>query len=260
MESPVTFNGLPETIERLEWLAAQDEHDLTVLMNKDPLEYARLLMAMGALIDKACGSLSKLYEMVSALELTSEYSKEKYDIIHVKHEYGADIRILNKETQDEEAFEIKTSVVKAGLKHKSNWNFKLNIGVLTRYREHRQEQDLKSLIGSVYEKQKNGVTCFVARCGTERINCYKMSGAFVALYCVKKLINASSDTINFGSERCPTCHHYHRMQYLQEYGKRLDTLILESGKPFEYRLDYFDSKQWAIILKCVRTTGGCFTV
>lgn len=258
MEPLIKSKDLLKTTLFLELLASQDEKELTRLMNNDGPKYARLLIAMSATIDKSCGNLNKVFEQITALELKAEeYSASKYDIVHVKHEYGADLQIIDKESSEIKGFEIKNSVVKASLLYKSNWLFKLNDQLLARYKAERRVEDLQALIGSVYEKQKNGVTCFVARTGTQKLNCYKLSGAFVAIYVIKKLISATSSSLNFGSERCPHCKHYHRVQQLIVYSEMLENFIKVSGKPFEYRLDYFNTKEWTLILKPVQTSTGC---
>ena len=256
----IDIEQLESATAALELLAGQDEHQLTLLMNANRDVYIKLLRAVGAFTEKAAGNVNKIYEIVTALELSSEFSVEKYEIVHVKHEYGADVRILDKETQQQQALEIKTSLVKTSKRYKTNWLFTLNTDLLRRYREQRCAEDLKSLIRSVYEKQQNGVTCFVARHGTQKINDYRLSGAFVALYCVKKLINATSSSINFGSDRCEKCCHYHRIVHLRDYANRLDLVIKQSGKPFEYRLDYFDSREWSLILRRVDTNTGCHSL
>lgn len=253
--SPIKSEELLKVTLLIELLAKQDEKDLTALMNAAGPEYARLLIAIGALVDKAAGNLNKLFELVTALELKAEEGYK--EIVHVKHEYGADLLVTDNETGEQQGFEIKNSVVKVLKSYRSNWLFNVNDNLISRYRVEKRNDDLKLLIGSIYEKQKNGVTCFVARSGTERLNCYKISGAFVALYSVKKLIDLKSSSVNFGSERCFRCKQYHRMQHLQVYAMVLDGYIKESGKPFEYRLDYFNDIQWDTVLKSIESSTGC---
>lgn len=251
------MSDLAKTILFIESLASKEEKELCDLMYASPQEYAQLLKSIGALVDKAAGNLNKLYEVVTQLELSQEYNKETHELKHIKHKYGADLVLVNLETQEEQAFEIKNSIVKKTKDYKSNWLFSVNEKLLRRYQDKRKLADLENLIGSIYEKQKNGVTAFIARCGSERLNFYKMSGAFVALYCVKKLIQSSAHSINLGSERCPLCQHYHRILYLQHYSQELDKRIALSGEPFKYKFDYFNAKEWRDILKQVQGKKNC---
>jgi len=250
---------LLKVTECIELLANLDEKTLTIMMNTSPKEYARLLIAMGALIDKAAGNLNKLFEVVTALELADEYDRETYEIVHVKHEYGTDLRIINKATKEAQGVEIKTSVVKKGkdTSYQANWLFTLSASLVKKYRAKSNDKNLALLIGSVYEKQENGVTCFVARYGTERINHYKVDGAFIALYCAKKLVEGNDATINFGAKRCKKCAEYHRIQHMMYWAEKLRKRIERSGKPFEYRLDYFTDNEWPDILKAIPTQTGC---
>ena len=138
--------------------------------------------------------------------------------------------------------------------YRTNWNFKLDARLLLQCKKPTcDEKDIALLIDSIYRKQSNGVVCLVARCATTRLNCYKLSGAFVALYCVKSLLKASCDTLNMGSKRCQKCQHYHRIQHLSTYGEELEKRISASNRPFERRLTYFTENEWKTILKTVLT-------
>jgi len=239
--------ALDATIQFLEKLSAEDEAVVCDRMHKNAVKYTRLLVAMGSLVDKSAGSLSKLYELVARLEMAKEYDSEVYEIRHVKHEYGADIVIKERETNLEQAIEIKTSIVKQNKKFVSNWNFALPVNELRQYKLNQTAENLAPLLSSVYSKQRDGKTLLIARHETSNLAQYAVSGAFISLYLVKKLKEKS----NLGSEICNQCKEYHRAQRLVKHGEELDKRIKESGKPFEYRFDYFTDLEWLDILRAI---------
>lgn len=247
-EETATLNRV---IEYLEGLGEKDEETLSVAMHQQPKEYARLLVAIGALTTKACGQLNKIFEVVTTLELCTERDGDQYEVRHVKHEYGADIVITNKETLVEESIESKHSMTVKSDRYKTDWNFTVNGSDRTAYQREQTPERLAVLIGSLYKKQSNGVTYLSARTGKELLHHYQVSGAFIALYCAKKLTTASCNSVNLGCQRCDLCGHYHRALSLQAWGKELELRILAQGKPFEYTLGYFTDVQWRNILKAI---------
>ncbi len=235
-------------------LAELDEEALCDKMQESGIEYARLLVAMGAFVDRSCGNLNKLYEMVASLELYELFDATKYTIRHVKHEYGADIVVIDKISKEARNIEIKTSVVKRKSQYKSNWLFSVNKSLVNKYNTERSHTNLVAIINAFYEKQENGVTCFIARHELQKIAQYSISGPFIALYCTKKVIESACSTVNFGSQRCKHCKEYHRIATLSEYAKQLDDRITASEtKKFEYRLDYFSDDEWCNIMHKVDT-------
>lgn len=247
-EEAATLNRV---IEHLETLGNKDEETLSIEMHQQPKEYARLLVAISALTTKACGNMNKVFEMVTTLELCLERDGEKYEVRHVKHEYGADIVITNKETLVQEAIESKHSMTVKSDRYKTDWNFTVRGSDRHAYQREPTPERLAVLIGSLYKKQSNGVSCLSARTGTELLHHYQVSGAFIALYCAKKLMTASCNSVNLGCQRCVVCGHYHRALSLQAWGKELESIILVGGKPFEYTLAYFTDDQWRNIFRAI---------
>ncbi len=233
----------------LEELSHKDEAVLTAAMNANPEEYSRLLVAMAALTDKACSNINKIFEVVAVLDLLSEYDLEVYDVKHTKHEYGSDIQVMHKITGAKDCIEVKTSVTKKKKKYATNWCFAIPVKELKDYRKNECLETLTPLIESVYKKQENGKTLLIARYQTDCIARYPISGPFVALYAVKKVLSAASLVVNLGCVRCNVCEGYHRAQHLQKHSLVLDERIKETGKAFEYRFDYFSDDEWTTILK-----------
>ena len=241
----------------IEALSNKDEEAVWAQMHQSPEEYARLLISMGALVTKAAGNLNKLYELVTTLELDAKYDKEEVVLCHVKHGYGADIIVKNRETLEEQCgIEVKHSMTVAKNHYKTNWNFTVESRELLAYKRDPTTERLGLIIGSLYKKQANGITCLVARTGTELLQSYEVSGCFIALYCARKLIVSINKVVNLGCDRCGVCGHYHRVHHLQKWAKTLDERITASGRPFEYRFDYFTNMEWLAILN-TRVKAQC---
>lgn len=160
---------MENVIETLEQLSEKDEETLDALIEKDRETYYRLLMAMGALCTKICGNPNKLYEKTTQLSLL--INKEATDVEHVKHSYGADLRIKDKDTNLFVDEEIKSSVVKKKDHYKSNWVFSIA-----------SDSTLESL-----SLKYNGTVRFVAIHGTQVFKTYVLSSSFVNLYFIKCL-------------------------------------------------------------------------
>lgn len=245
------IDALNFTINFLEKLSEQDEGIVQTRMHNDPVQYTKLLVVMGSLIHKSAGSLAKMYEMVTTLELCTERDGDKYEVRHVKHEYGADIVITHKETLVQESIESKHSMTVKSDRYKTDWNFTVSGSDQHAYQQEPTQERLAVMIGSLYKKQSNGVSYLSARTGTELLHHYEVSGTFIALYCAKKLTTASCNNVNLGCQRCDVCGHYHRALSLQAWGKELELRILAQGKPFEYTLAYFTDVQWRNIFKAI---------
>lgn len=249
-------NELDRVIAYLEALGDKEETELCTLMNKDSKTYARLLVAIGSLTTKAAGNANKIYELVTALELQSEYDSEKYEICHVKHKYGADIVIKNKETLEEKSIDLKHSMTVKGEKDKyhSSWNMSVNLHLQRAYQNEPTQERLAILIDTVYKKLNNGVASLIARRERELLNHYEIDGHFMALYCAKKLSTASCNAVNMGCDRCVACGHYHRAFHLQAWGEELAARILANG-PFVHTFAYFSRTEWSAI--CGRVDSQC---
>lgn len=250
---------LKRVIVYLETLGDKDEKELWKLMDDDPVEYARLLVAVGSLATKAAGSLSKLYEKVTALELTSQYDTEKYEVRHIAHSYGADVCIINRETKEEECIEVKHSMTTKGKHYHTNWNFTVDDKLLLACkREPTNTEHIASLINSIYRKQHNGVCYLASRSGKDSLQHYEVSGAFISLYCVKKVLATFTKTVNLGCDRCILCNHYHRIVHLAQWGRILEKRILASGETFAHNLNYFSIVEWSRIMSPVPSKNRCF--
>jgi len=247
---------LNRVIVYLDALGDREEADLCALMHKESKDYARLLVAIGSLATKASGSLSKLYEMVTALELSAEYDSEKYEICHVKQKNGAHISIKNKETLEEKSIDLKHSMTVKGEKDKyhSSWNMSVNLYLQRAYQNEPTQERLVILIDTIYKKLDNGVASLVARTERELLNRYDIDGHFMALYCAKKLSTASCNAVNMGCDRCAVCGHYHRAFHLRAWGEELVARILANG-PFVYTFAYFSPDEWKAI--CGRVDSQC---
>lgn len=244
---------LKRVIDFLEVLGNKEEDEVTSLMYQEPGEYARLLVAMGALITKASGNLNKNYETVTALEYCSKYDKDRYEICHIKHSLGVDILLKDKETLKEQAIEVKHSMTTKENTYKSNWNFKVDSKLHFTCKRDPTLQHITLLINDIYRKQTNGFSYLVARHGKEFLAGYEVSGAFMSLYCAKKLISATCSTVNLGCERCDKCCQYHRIVHMQEWDQELEKRITASNQPFQHRLTYFTDKEWLQIMKKINS-------
>lgn len=246
---------LDKVIAYLEALGDKEEADLYTLMRKDCKEYARLLVAIGSLATKAAGNMNKIYELVTALGLHAKYDSEKYEVCHVKHKYGADIVIKNKETLEEESIEVKHSMTVKGKKYHSNWNMSTNPHYQHAYQREPTPERLATLIESIYKKLDNGVGHLTARTERELLHRYEISGYFMALYCAKKMSTASCNNVNMGSDRCAVCGHYHRALHLRAWGEELEARILVHGA-FVPTFAYFTSLEWDAIFERVQSQCG----
>ena len=244
---------LKDVIDFLETLGSKEEEDLSSDMDQHPIEYARLLIAMGALSTKASGNLNKNYETVTVLEFAAKYDKEKYEVSHVKHSLGVDILIKNKETCEEHSVEVKHSLTTKSTGYKTNWNFTVDAKLHLRCKREPTAQHISLLMNDIYRKQKNGFSYLVSRTGKDFLASYEVSGAFMTLYCVKKLITATCSVVNLGCQRCATCNQYHRLVHIQQWGVELEKRITASKQPFQYRLTYFTPLEWIQITKIIKS-------
>lgn len=160
---------MENVIETLEQLSEKDEETLDALIEKDRETYCRLLMTMGALCTKICGNPNKLYEKTTQLSLL--INNEASEVEHVKHSYGTDLRIRDKDTNLFVDEEIKSSVVKKKNQYKSNWVFSIA-----------SDSTLESL-----SLKYSGTVRFVAIHGTQVFKTYVLSSSFVNLYFIKCL-------------------------------------------------------------------------
>lgn len=208
---------MEDTITMIEDLGAMDEGALEKLVDNDKETYLRLLMAIGALINKSCGNLNKLYEKTTQLDLSIKNGGDNDNVIHVKHSYGADIRVKDEETGLYVDGELKTSVVWKKDRHKANWIFCIPSD-------------------ATYETLKikySGTVRLTAIWGNTIFKSYLLSGRFVALYmarCVASLHESKSVLkINMGGCYCETHDTYHRIAKYLKYDallKRADDVVL----------------------------------
>ncbi len=119
---------LESLVKNLELLNLSTESELTNASYKDKKEYYQLLMAMGSLITKTCGNLNKIYEKTTELSLLLQYEEESESssVEHVKHSYGSDLVITNKDGAKIDV-EVKMSTVSEDLGYKSNWMFTIPV-------------------------------------------------------------------------------------------------------------------------------------
>lgn len=214
-------------ITMIEELGAMDEAALEKLIDSDKETYLRLFMSMGALISKSCGNLNKLYEKTTQLDLSIKRGGDDNDaVVHVKHSYGADIRIKDKETGLYVDEELKTSVVLKKNDYKANWNFCIPSG-------------------ATYETLRtkySGTVRLTAIWGNTIFKSYLLSGRFVSLYmarCALKSRQQNTDIkINIGGSYCETHDTYHRIAKYLKY----DALLKDDDT-------VFTEDEWTDILK-----------
>lgn len=197
------------TLAELEQMSELEEEELTLLTEGDKAKTLRLLMAISAIVSKTCGSHSKLHEKTTQLELALE-GKES---VHVKHEYGTDLRIKDDESDAMIDVEVKTSVVKKAASHRSNWIFTVSANAT-----------LETL-----RLKYSGKVHFIAIMGNKTLARYVLSGRFVASYLMRclerrRVASVKPHTVNMGSAYCTIHKVYHRMEnflYYDELGRDL---------------------------------------
>ena len=205
---------MDETIATIERLAEMDEDELALLVDADRETYRRLLMATGAFITNACGNLNKLYEKTAQLTLMLEDVGR--EVIHVKHEYGADLKISDASTGG--VFidgEHKSSVVRKKKKeeYKTSWMFTI---VVT-------EDTLADLC-----LKYSGMVRFEAVLKTSVFKHYTLSGPFVANYISRVIASKKAGdkvAVNMGGSYCASHDTYHRMEKFVKY----DSLFTTNG-------------------------------
>jgi len=182
---------LTSALEEIERLSLLDEIELP------PAETLRLLMAIGAIITKTCGSHTKLHEKTTQLRLTLGGTES----VHVKHSYGADLRI-----KEGDAFidvEVKSSDVKKGASYKTNWVFQVSATAT-----------LESL-----SRQYSGEVRLVAIYGNTVLASYTLSGRFISQYLMRCLTRRPGKrlTVNLGAIYCEHHKTYHRIEKYMRY-------------------------------------------
>lgn len=198
-------------LTELEKLSEMDEESLSLLCEENKEDSLRLLMSIGSIVTKTCGSHSKLHEKTTQLRLAIAGAES----LHVKHSYGADLRIKDKESGLFIDVEVKSSDVKKGTNYKSSWNFKIE-----------PTATLESL-----RLKYSGEVRFTAIYNNKVLADYILSGRFVALYLSKCLANGST-AVNMGSKYCEHHKTYHRMEKFIRY----DGLLKKN--------DTFTDQQW----------------
>lgn len=185
-----------ELLTELEKLSEMDEESLSLLCDTDKENSLRLLMALGSIITKTCGSHTKLHEKTTQLRLAIAGAES----VHVKHSYGADLRVKDPESGHFIDVEVKSSDVKKGKSYKSSWNFKI---------------DSKATLETL-RLNYSGDVRFTAIYNNTVLADYLLSGRFVALYLSKCLANGKN-AVNMGSTYCEHHKTYHRMEKFIRY-------------------------------------------
>jgi hypothetical protein len=250
----------------LRLLSLLGEDGLEKVLEEDRPASIALLQAMGQFIIVSSGNLNKLYEKITALELREKYKTQEDGAVvvtHVKHSYGPDI-VLTKENGEAIAdFEVKTSFVDCAKVYHSNWPFTIDPYLCSQYKEAARDKVKNAsllleieqkMILSLYKKMKNGVTLFVARSIEGKLNEYEVDGLFIALFCIKKVLTSIGGTVNFGCDRCTSCHHYHKMLHLQQCAQRV---VQDQTLRASPQLSCLSEEEWKLALKRIPAQKEC---
>ncbi len=201
---------MEEVIETIDRLASMDEEALNTLIDNDKETYLRLLMSMGALINKSCGNLNKLYEKTTQLNL----SIAKQDVVHVKHSYGPDLRVKDEKSGLFVDEELKSSVVKKTSRYKTNWVFSIS----------------RDTTYDALRLKYSGTVRLIAVWHTDMFKSYVLSGQFVALYIAKTLMSHHKQhtnvVINLGCCHCEKHDMYHRITKYMKYDALLSERVI----------------------------------
>jgi hypothetical protein len=251
---------LPQLIGQLGILCEKDEEELTTLMSASPQEYISLLERINVFLFTACGNANKVGELITTLKL--QRSMPECLVRHVKHEYGADIRLIDRETGKEKNVENKASFTKKQNAYRSNWSFSVSRLVV----RHRgiypatlpTEEEVDLFVRGCYQKM-SGYVVLHASCRSGELNTYLMDGNFVALVLCKKAlpaIDSKKTVINLGGRRCDKCEEYHRIVNLQSYEALFKDIRKERGNKPVFSFDCFSTAEWKDIL---HTPSACIT-
>ncbi len=242
-------NNMIESLAKLNLL---DDAVLSELITASPKQYGQLFLSMGHFLSKSCGNINKIYEMALSLEFCDVYDKEKYTITHVKNEYGADIIITEKESGIIIGVEVKSSAVTKKNNFKTNWIFSLNSNACQLYHDEKdsteQAKQRKVLIDSLYKKMSNGFVVLQAMHGNTKIAEYKLSGLFMAFFCVTKILVNDKSSINLGCHRCKNCGEYHRITILMKYEKLFtERMTQKSNGLYVSDFEYFNDTEFCAL-------------
>lgn len=263
-EKEETDDELSMLTVRLKELSLVPEEELHARLERVPRQQALLMEAIGQFTTRACGNLNKIYEVAAVPAVRRHFAEEHYDVYHVRHHYGSDLRVVDRRTGEERGLDVKHSCVTAKKKYRSNWCFELNAKTVAVCHHPDTGVSKKAgLVARLYQSMERrmpngGYALLVAHSGdgVEVAN-YLLSGHFVAFYCVNKCLRANSSAQNMGSQRCPTCGHYHRALQLQEYSRQLVGRIeSQTAGVFLHDYDYFSEAEAEEILN-TQLTSRC---
>lgn len=251
---------LENALETMSKLNDLSEKELNEQIEKNPINFSKLLMAYSAFAERTCGNQNKVGEMIEVIELRENLEPGKFVVIHNKVGNKEDISVIEIKTGITQYYEVKTSFASTGKTAHCNWNFTIKPALLEAYMNNKKQVRKPYLFGAIvediYRKQKKGYVIIVANRGTQCLARYYVSGEFLALYLAKTFIANNSCKANIGASRCKDCGAYHRVKDMLEYGMELDQMITDEEEPFDPTKKYFSKEKWSFIMADVGTHCG----
>lgn len=241
-----------------------EEDVMGKMMTENPEKSIEMLRLMSSVLMKMCGNMNKVGEVITALTFLKEGQYPDWEIKHIKGEYGADIKIINKETKEVIKVEDKTSVTKASSNYAANWNFKVNTKSIKDFisGDVMEEWEEIQFIEETGSTMSDGLVTLNAYPENikESPNRYVLDGNFMSLLLSRMAWNSAKDgilsySINLGGKRCRKCKEYHRIMHLLEKNeeflgrwKKLKKEKKKSGESLVLMWNIFSPDEWTHIM------------
>jgi len=218
------------------------DEDIELYFLDNPKESEELFNNLQWFLQRTCGNTNRINEKISFIKESN--LRKGVTIIHNKESYGPDIVYFDNENNNNECFiEEKTSSVKKKTNFKANFVFKFSDEV----KNDIKNENIAFIIEKFYtSKVKNGYVILNVKYESDLLFTKKISGEFISLLLTKLSLKHQSVCINIGCQICDKCLSYHRILHYKKFDKILKNRI--GKEKFQYKLDYFDEKEWIDIL------------